>query len=121
MHSALLQFAIRFLSGGLFVSAFAVLSDLFKPKTFAGLFGAAPSIALASLILGVATAGKQAMATEACSMVLGAAALLLYAALVSWLLLRFKFSALAVSFLSLLVWLAAAIGLWYAALGSGGR
>ncbi len=40
----------RFLVGGLFVSLFAVLGDSFKPKTFAGLFGAAPSIALAGLI-----------------------------------------------------------------------
>ena len=31
---------IRFLVGGLFVSAFAVLGDVLKPKSFAGLFGA---------------------------------------------------------------------------------
>jgi hypothetical protein len=34
---------IRFVLGGLIVSAFAVVSEMFKPKTFAGLFGAAPS------------------------------------------------------------------------------
>jgi len=31
------------------VSAFAVIGDLFKPKSFGGLFGAAPSVALATL------------------------------------------------------------------------
>ena len=40
---------IRFLIGGAVVSSFALLGEVFRPKTFAGLFGAAPSIALASL------------------------------------------------------------------------
>ena len=39
----------RFFIGGAAVMFFALLGDLFKPKSFAGLFGAAPSIALASL------------------------------------------------------------------------
>jgi hypothetical protein len=41
---------IRFLIGGLFVSAFAVLGDGLKPKSFAGLFGAAPSVAFLGLV-----------------------------------------------------------------------
>ena len=40
---------LRFFIGGAVVSAFALLGDLFKPKSFAGLFGAAPSVALATL------------------------------------------------------------------------
>ena len=43
------EIVIRFVIGGLVVTAFSLISDVFKPKTFAGLFGAAPSIALASL------------------------------------------------------------------------
>ena len=35
------------------VSLFAVLGDLFEPKTFGGLFGAAPSVALATLALSI--------------------------------------------------------------------
>jgi hypothetical protein len=35
------ELAIRFCLGGLIVSVFSLLSDLFRPKTFAGLFGAA--------------------------------------------------------------------------------
>lgn len=33
---------IRFLIGGMVVSSFALLSEIFRPKSFAGLFGAAP-------------------------------------------------------------------------------
>jgi len=40
---------LRFLIGGLVVSVFAVISDIVKPKSFAGLFGAAPSVALATI------------------------------------------------------------------------
>lgn len=104
---------IRFLVGGLVVSAFSLISDLFKPKTFAGLFGAAPSIALATLGLTVLKQGKQYAATEAHSMVLGAMALLLYATTLSYLLLRFRFSALPVALMGLLLWMAVASGLWY--------
>lgn len=34
--------AIRFVVGGSIVSAFAIIGDILKPKSFAGLFGAAP-------------------------------------------------------------------------------
>ena len=50
---------VRFLIGGAVVS---VLSDPFKPKTFAGLFGAAPSVAHASLGLSVLHEGASAFA-----------------------------------------------------------
>jgi hypothetical protein len=49
------QILIRFFVGGAVVSAFAILGDLLKPKSFAGLFGAAPSVALATLGLTVAS------------------------------------------------------------------
>ena len=40
------EYLIRFLVGGVVVSAFSMLGDLLRPKSFAGLFGAAPSVAL---------------------------------------------------------------------------
>ncbi len=40
----MIEILYRFLIGGLVVSAFALIGDLLKPKSFAGLFGAAPSI-----------------------------------------------------------------------------
>jgi hypothetical protein len=47
----MLEYALRFLVGGIAVSAFAALGDTLRPKSFAGLFGAAPSIALATLLI----------------------------------------------------------------------
>jgi hypothetical protein len=44
----MLEYGLRFLAGGIAVSAFATLGDTLRPKSFAGLFGAAPSIALAT-------------------------------------------------------------------------
>ncbi len=37
------EYLIRFFAGGLMVSAFAAVGDVLRPKSFAGLFGAAPS------------------------------------------------------------------------------
>ena len=106
------ELLLRFLIGGAVVSAFAVLGDLFKPKSFAGLFGAAPSVALATVALTVSTEGTLYVATEARSMVAGAVAFFIYASCASWLLVRYKFPALAATSLLILVWLAAAFGLW---------
>jgi hypothetical protein len=39
---------VRFLAGGTVVSAFAMLGDILRPKSFAGLFGAAPSSLISS-------------------------------------------------------------------------
>ena len=38
------ELAIRFVLGGLIVSAFAVIGDILHPKSFAGIFGAAPIV-----------------------------------------------------------------------------
>jgi uncharacterized membrane protein (GlpM family) len=108
---------LRFVIGGLVVSLFSVISDLFKPKTFAGLFGAAPSVALATLGLTVMKLGKGTGATEARSMIIGAVALFMYSYAVSFVMLRFKLPALEVTLSLLVLWLGAAIGLWYAVLG----
>jgi Protein of unknown function (DUF3147) len=54
----MIQILVRFVVGGLVVSAFAIIGDLLKPKSFAGLFGAAPSVALATLSLTVAKEGR---------------------------------------------------------------
>jgi uncharacterized membrane protein (GlpM family) len=106
------ELLLRFLIGGAVVSAFAVLGDLFKPKSFAGLFGAAPSVALATVALTVSTEGTSYVATEARSMVLGAIAFFVYASCASWLMMRYKLRALALTSSMILVWLVAALGLW---------
>jgi hypothetical protein len=47
----------RFIVGGLVVSLFSVIGDVLRPKGFAGLFAAAPSVALATLSLVILTQG----------------------------------------------------------------
>ena len=107
------QILIRFLIGGAIVSAFAIVGDLLKPKSFAGLFGAAPSVALATLGLTVASEGASYAATEARSMMAGAVAFFAYASLVSWMMMHYKLKALMVTICSIPVWLGVAFGLWY--------
>lgn len=70
--------ALRFLFGGVLVSAFAVLGEVVKPKTFAGIFGAAPSVALAALILAFVSRGPQYVSAESACMALGAVAFIGY-------------------------------------------
>ena len=62
----------------------------FKPKSFAGLFGAAPWVALATLGLTVASEGANYAAIEARSMMAGAIAFFAYASFVSWIMMRYK-------------------------------
>jgi hypothetical protein len=40
------EYFVRFLVGGVVLSAFSMLGDILRPKSFAGLFRAAPSVAL---------------------------------------------------------------------------
>ncbi len=107
------EILLRAVLGGVVVSIFALLGDLLKPKSFAGLFGAAPSIALASLALAVRQHGGAYASVEARSMILGAVAFYVYATVASWLMIRKKWAALPVTSVALMLWLACALGLWY--------
>lgn len=107
------QILIRFVVGGFVVSAFALIGDLLRPKSFAGLFGAAPSVALATLSLTVATMGSSYAAIEARSMMAGSIAFFVYASFVRWILMRYKPKALWATMGSIFLWFAVAAGLWY--------
>ena len=107
------QILIRFLVGGAAVCAFAVIGDLLKPKSLAGLFGAAPSVALATLGLTIATEGASYAATESRSMIAGAIAFMAFASCVSWVMMRYKVSALLVTICSIPLWFGVAFGLKY--------
>jgi uncharacterized membrane protein (GlpM family) len=106
------ELIVRFVIGGLVVSTFAVLGDLLKPKSFAGLFSAAPSVALASLGLAIAQYGSTYASIEAKSMMLGALAFILYAWIASQLLFRTKLHVLTSTVVPLVVWLVSALTLW---------
>jgi hypothetical protein len=107
------ELIFRFLVGGTLVSVFALIGDLLRPKSFAGLFGAAPSIALASLALTIVTQDKDYAAVEARSMIAGAIAFFLYASIVSKVMMRYKLPALAATLALMPVWFGTAYGLWF--------
>lgn len=108
------EIALRVIIGGVVVSAFALLADLLKPKSFAGLFGAAPSVALATLVLTVMKEGRAYASIEARSMVLGAVAFVLYACVVSRMLIRRDWPVLSATSFALVWWFGCAFGLWFA-------
>jgi len=75
-----LTVVIKALAGGSLVIAFAVLSETLEPKRFAGLFGAAPAVAVAGLTVTLATKGAGDARQSAIGMLAGAVGMLLYAA-----------------------------------------
>jgi hypothetical protein len=109
----LVQLISRFFIGGIVVCAFAAISDVLKPKSFAGLFGAAPSVALATLYLTISSQGKLYAAAETRSMIAGAAAFFVYASCATWLLMKRNVSSLLVTVSLIPVWLAVSFGLWF--------
>ena len=111
------EIALRVIVGGVVVSGFALLGDLLKPKSFAGLFGAAPSVALATLVLTTMKDGNAYAALEARSMLLGAFAFVLYACTVSRMLIRRQWPVLPTTSIALVLWFGCAFGLWSALVG----
>ena len=107
------QILVRFLVGGAVVSVFAAVGDVLKPKSFAGLFGAAPSVALATLGLTIAAEGASYAAIEARSMMAGALALFAYASFVSWIMVRRNVKALVTTICSMPLWFCVAFGVWH--------
>lgn len=105
------EYLVRFFAGGLVVSTFAIFGDVLRPKSFAGLFGAAPSVALATLGIAVVQHSTDYAAVQSCSMMWGAIALCRYSILVCQLLMRLRLSAQPATLFSLVAWLIVALGL----------
>ncbi len=103
----------RLLIGGVVVSVFAAMAEVFRPKSFAGLFSAAPSVALGTLGITMAQHGKEFAATEAHFMVLGAIGFFCYAASASWVLMRYKPRAISATVALLPIWFATSVALWF--------
>jgi Protein of unknown function (DUF3147) len=106
----MLEYGLRFLAGGIAVSAFAALGDALRPKSFAGLFGAAPSIALVTLLITLLQKGAPFAAVEGRSMIVGAFALAAYSWVVCVLLKKFLLSSRAATMGALVVWFVVAFG-----------
>lgn len=106
--------AIKAAAAGSLVVAFALLGQVLRPKWFAGLFSAAPSIAIASLIVTVADKGDRAATSAAIGMVFGAVGFVAFALCARPLLNRFH--AVVASALAAVVWVCVAIGGYFAIL-----
>jgi hypothetical protein len=107
------QLVYRFILGGLIVSLFAAIGGILKPKSFAGLFSAAPSVALATLGLSIFANGKVYAAQEARSMIAGAIAFFFFTSAVIWLIMRCNLRALSASVSAIAVWFLFAVGIWF--------
>jgi hypothetical protein len=106
------ELLLRFLLGGIIVSAFAVISDIVQPKTYGGTFGGAPSVALASLGLTFAIQGGRVAALDGRSMLAGAVALFGYSVAAKYLIMHRRWRAPIAASVLWLVWLAIAFALW---------
>lgn len=107
-----MQLVFRFLVGGTIIVVFSLMGDVLKPKSFAGLFGAAPSVALATLTLTIFAEGKLYAAMESRSMIAGAVAFLIYTFVSCQLMMRCRIGGAYAAAGTIIVWFAVAFGLW---------
>ena len=103
MHDVLIL-AAKGLAGGSLVVVFALLSEGLTPKRFAGLFGAAPAVAIAGLAITLLDKGSHDAHQSAVGMIAGAVGMVAYAAVSVQLLRRLRATSSAV----------AALGAWAA-------
>ncbi len=101
---------VKTIVGAIAVVAFSVVGEAAKPKRFAGLFAAAPSIAIASLAITALAKGGKGAVPYAQGMLMGSAGMIAYC-LVSLYLIE-RLHALAGSVLSWLAWFIVAGGLY---------
>ena len=94
------------LVGGVFVAAFALIGESVQPKSFSGLFSAAPSIALGALTITLLTDGSSDAKEQTLAMVFGALAMVLFCMLAAIVIERFD--AVYGSAVSFLAWFAVA-------------
>lgn len=106
------QLVFRFFVGGAIVALFSVAGTALKPKSFAGIFGAAPSVALAGFALVYMKYGGEHAAVEARAMLAGAVALMLYSLSAAALVKRHGVPPWVTAGLLWIEWLAAALALW---------
>lgn len=99
---------IKAIAGGMFVVLFALLGQALHPKWFSGLFSAAPSIAIAGLIITAVDKGGHAAAASALGMMFGAVGFVVFALSVRVLLVRCH--AAVASALAAAAWFVVAIG-----------
>lgn len=70
---------LKGVAGGSLVLAFSVLSEILQPKRFAGLFSAAPAVAIAGLAIALVTKGASDAHQSTVGMLAGCLGMLCYA------------------------------------------
>jgi hypothetical protein len=112
-----LEYIAKFVVGGLLVCAFALISQICKPKQFAGIFSTAPSVLLAGLAVTLLTKGATHAMLNAEGAIAGAIGMIVYCVIAVPMIKRHK--AIVGSALSLFGWFLAsfcAFALLYVAL-----
>jgi hypothetical protein len=110
---------VRFFLGGTIVSLFALIGTVLRPPSFAGIFGSAPSVAIASLALAFAKDGRVYAATESRSMLVGAIGLVAYSGSCVWAINRPGFPVWGAAAICWLTWFA--VTAWACGLFAAGR
>jgi membrane-bound metal-dependent hydrolase YbcI (DUF457 family) len=111
--SVVLPILLRCACGGALVVVFSLLAQPLKPRTFSGVFGAAPSIAIAGLVVTAAFDGGDHAAAYAAGMIVGAVALVGYC--IADAMLTRRLGALRASATNASVWSAIAVGGYFVA------
>lgn len=112
------ELAIRFLLGGAVVTIFSAIGEVFEPKSFSGLFGAAPSVAIASLVILFGSHGPHAVAIAAMWMLVATVGFYAYATCCAFTTERERIPEWLVAFGSWMVWFAVVAALWFTLRGS---
>jgi hypothetical protein len=110
------ELLLRFALGGAIVSVFAVVAEVIRPKTLAGIFGASPSIGVATLAIACFQRGGVYVATEGRSMLAGSVCLIAYAATATLIIGRERVPVWLVSVALWCEWAVLAFGIWWVAL-----
>jgi uncharacterized membrane protein (GlpM family) len=113
------ELLVRFLIGGLAVSLFSIVGEAWSPKTFSGLFGAAPSVAIASLAITTITTGTHEVAVSARWMLAGCIAMAAYMTTCYALCRRARAPMWLTGGLGWIAWITVAAGSWWLLRGAG--
>ena len=106
----ILLVAVKALAAGLLVIAFSLVGAVLQPKRFAGVFSAAPAVALASLLLTALVKGPSTAIEATTGMIIGGVAMIVYCAVTLFSVDRFR--ALIGSSTAWLAWFLVAGGLY---------
>jgi hypothetical protein len=106
----LIIYVLRFIAGGALVCVFALVSEVWQPKRFAGTFSAAPSVLLTGLAITLLSQGAAASQLTAEGAIAGAFGMVAYCLCATPAIRRLK--PLLGSGLMLPVWFVVALGVY---------